>query len=82
LVAHMSPVDLLLVEGWKRHPHPKIEVHRPSLGKELLYPDDPHVVAIASDEPIAAPIPLLPLGDPGAVAAFISDHLGLAPWRS
>ncbi len=82
LVAHMSPVDLLLVEGWKRHPHPKIEVHRPSLGKKLLYPDDPHVVAIASDEVLAAPIPLLPLGDAGAVAAFISDHLGLAPWRS
>ena len=54
LVAQMNPVDLLLVEGWKRHPHPKIEVHRPSLGKELLYPDDPHVVAIASDEVLAA----------------------------
>ena len=82
LMARMSPVDLLLVEGWKRHPHPKIEVHRPSLGKELLYPEDPYVVAIASDEAIAAPIPLLPLGDPGAIAAFILDHLGLAPWRS
>jgi molybdopterin-guanine dinucleotide biosynthesis protein B len=82
LVERMSPVDLLLVEGWKRHPHPKIEVYRPSLGKKLLYPDDPHVVAIASDEPIAAPIPLLPLGDPGAVAAFIAEHLGLASWRS
>ena len=82
LVARMSPVDLLLVEGWKHHPHPKIEVHRPSLGKTLLYPDDPHVVAIASDEVLAAPIPLLPLGDASAVAAFISDHLGLAPWRS
>jgi molybdopterin-guanine dinucleotide biosynthesis protein B len=82
LVARMSPVDLLLVEGWKHHPHPKIEVYRPSLGKELLYPEDPHVIAIASDEAIAAPIPLLPLGDAGAVAAFILDHLGLAPWRS
>jgi hypothetical protein len=39
-------------------------------------------VAIASDEALAAPIPLLPLGDPGAIAAFILDHLGLAPWRS
>src|SRR5579864_5317665 len=82
LVARMCPVDLLLVEGWKRHPHPKIEVHRPSLGKKLLYPDDPYVVAIASDEAIAAPIPLLPLGDPSAVAAFITDHLGLARWRN
>jgi molybdopterin-guanine dinucleotide biosynthesis adapter protein len=76
LVARMSPVDLLLVEGWKRHPHPKIEVHRPSLEKPLLYPDDPWVVAIASDEKLEVPLPLLPLGNPGAVAAFISDRLG------
>ena len=82
LVARMSPVDLLLVEGWKRHPHPKIEVHRPAIGKPLLYPDDPHVVAIASDAPLAAPLPLLPLGDPAAVAAFILEHLGSQPWRS
>jgi molybdopterin-guanine dinucleotide biosynthesis adapter protein len=75
LVARMSPVDLLLVEGWKRHPHPKIEVHRPSLEKPLLYPDDPWVVAIASDEKLEVPLPLLPLGNPGAVAAFISDRL-------
>src|SRR5436309_1569811 len=74
LVAHMSPVDLLLVEGWKRHPHPKIEMHRPSLGKPLLYPADPHVVAIASDEPLAGPLPLLPLSDPTAVAGFIFEH--------
>ena len=78
LMAQMSPVDLLLIEGFKRQPHPKLEVHRPSLGKPLIYPDDPHVVAIASDEAFAAPLPLLPLGDAGAVAAFITDHLGLA----
>jgi|SRR5690349_9557245 len=76
LVARMTPVDLLLVEGWKRHPHPKVEVHRPSLGKPLLYLDDPWVVAIASDEKLSTPVPLLPLDDPAAVAAFISDHLG------
>ena len=78
LVARMSPVDLLLVEGFKRQPHPKLEVHRPSLGKPLIYPEDSHVVAIASDEPFAAPLPLLPLADAGAIAAFIVDHLGLA----
>src|SRR5712691_5113143 len=50
LSAHMSPVDLLLVEGWKRHPHQKIEVHRPPLGKPLIYSDDRHVVAIAAEE--------------------------------
>jgi molybdopterin-guanine dinucleotide biosynthesis adapter protein len=76
LVARMSPVDLLLVEGWKWHAHPKLEVHRPSLGKPLLHPEDPHIVAIASDEPIAAPIPLLPLTDASTIADFILDHLG------
>src|SRR5690349_3277714 len=70
LVARLRPVDLLLVEGFKRHPHPKIEVHRPALGKPPLYPDDPHIVAIAADEPLAARLPLLPLGDPAAVARF------------
>jgi molybdopterin-guanine dinucleotide biosynthesis adapter protein len=82
LVARMSPVDLLLVEGWKRHAHPKLEVYRPSLGKPLLYPEDSDVVAIASDEPIPAPIPLMPLGDAGAIADFIVDHFGVRLWRS
>jgi molybdopterin-guanine dinucleotide biosynthesis adapter protein len=82
LVARMRPVDLVLVEGFKRHPHPKLEVHRPSLGKPLIYPDDPDVVAIAADEPLAAPLPLLPLGDPEAIALFVVDHLGLERWRS
>jgi molybdopterin-guanine dinucleotide biosynthesis adapter protein len=82
LAAHMSPADLVLVEGWKRHPHPKIEVYRPSLGKPLLYPEDASVVAIASDEPIAAPLPLLPLGDAPVVARFIADHFGFGSWRS
>ena len=77
LVAKMSPVDLLLVEGFKRQPHSKLEVHRPSLGKPLIYPGDPHVVAIATDEPFAAPLPLLPLSDAAAIAAFITEHLGL-----
>jgi molybdopterin-guanine dinucleotide biosynthesis adapter protein len=82
LLAHLSPVDLVLVEGFKRHPHPKIEVYRPSLGKPLLYPEDPDIVAIASDEPVAAPIPLLPLGDAGAVASFMLDHIEAATWRN
>ena len=82
LVARMSPVDLLLVEGFKRQPHAKLEVHRPSLGKPLIYPEDPHVVAVATDEPFAAPLPLLPLSDASAIAAFITDHLGLGSWRS
>jgi len=82
LVARLSPVDVVIVEGYKRHPHPKLEVHRPSLGKPLLYPDDPYIVAIASDEPFAAPLPLLSLADPAAVAGFMLDHLGFGSWRS
>src|SRR5262245_39731770 len=50
LVRKMSPVDLVLVEGFKRHAHRKIEVYRHSLGKPLLHPHDPFIIAVASDE--------------------------------
>ena len=76
LVARMTPVDLLLVEGFKRDPHPKLEVHRPSVGKPFLYPDDPHIVAIASDETLMVPLPLLPLGEVAAIADFILGQRG------
>src|SRR5215470_1879511 len=46
LIAKMGPADLLLVEGFKFDPHPKIEVHRPSIGKPLLFMDDPRIIAI------------------------------------
>ena len=75
LLVRMTPVDLLLVEGFKHHDHPKIEVYRHALGKPLLHPDDPFVVAIASDERLAAFCrPWLPLSDPAAIASFILDH--------
>jgi len=76
LVARMAPVDLLLVEGFKREPHPKLEVHRPSIGKPFLYPDDPHIVAIASDTALAAPLPVLPLADVASIADFILNRMG------
>jgi len=76
LVERMAPVDLLLVEGFKREPHPKLEVYRPSVGKPFLYPDDPHIVAIASDKALAAPLPVLPLADAAAIADFILDRMG------
>src|SRR5436190_970536 len=57
LVAQMSPAALLLVEGFKFHPHPKLEVHRPSIGKPLLYPEDPHIVAISSPASMCRRIP-------------------------
>ncbi|MGH7092954.1 MAG: molybdopterin-guanine dinucleotide biosynthesis protein B [Stellaceae bacterium] len=77
LVGRMAAVDLLLIEGFKLHPHPKLEVHRPALGKPPLYPGDPHIVAIACDVPLDAPLPLLPLNDAGAVVRFIVGHTGL-----
>ena len=76
LVERMSPVDLLLVEGFKFHPHPKLEVYRASIGKPFLHPDDPHIVAIAADEAIDVSLPLLPLDDPSAIADFILGSRG------
>jgi molybdopterin-guanine dinucleotide biosynthesis protein B len=49
LAARLSPVDLVVVEGFKTEPHAKLEVHRSAVGKPLLYPNDPNIVAIASD---------------------------------
>ena len=83
LVRRMSPVDLLLVEGFKRYPHPKIEVYRPSLGKPLLHPEDPFVVAVASSEVLPGlPLPWLPLSDTGAIADFILGHDECERWLS
>ena len=83
LLPRMTPVDLLLVEGFKRHPHPKIEVYRRSLGKSPLYPDDGYVAAVASDERLLGlPLPWLPLDDAAAVADFILRHDGHARWPS
>jgi len=75
LVRQMTPVDLLLVEGFKRHAHPKLEVHRPTLGKPLLCRDDPHIVAVASDAPVAGlKVPRLDVDDVAAIADFIIAH--------
>ena len=77
LLPHLTPVDLLLIEGFKRHRHPKIEVHRPILGKPLLHLEDPTVVAVACDQALpACPLPVLPLNEPPAVAAFVLAWLG------
>jgi molybdopterin-guanine dinucleotide biosynthesis protein B len=75
LLQRMSPVDLVLIEGFKRHAHPKLEVYRASLGKPLLHPDDPFVVGIASDERMAGfSVPWLLLSETGAIANFILRH--------
>ena len=80
LTAHMTPVDLLIVEGFKRDGHDKIEVHRRETGKPLLYPEDSRVVAVLSDEPLpGCSLPVIDLDDVAAVADFIVAHCGLAP---
>lgn len=72
LARRMTQVDLLLVEGFKLERIPKVEVYRPSLGKPALFPHDPGIVAVASDAAVeTGGRPLLPLGDPAAVSAFI-----------
>lgn len=78
LIARMTPVDLLLVEGFKAHEHPKIEVYRKAVGEELLAASDPHIVAIASDKPVpGVRLPVFSLDDAGAIAEFIVARCGL-----
>lgn len=79
LIARMTPVDLLLVEGFKRAPMPKLEIWREANGQPFLHPEDPHIVAIASDVPIPDPgLPVLPLGEASAIADFVLGHCRLA----
>ena len=60
----MTPVDLVIVEGFKRERHPKLEIYRAAIGKPLLHPDDDWIVALTSDGPVAeARVPLIPLDD-------------------
>jgi molybdopterin-guanine dinucleotide biosynthesis protein B len=74
---HLSPCDLVIVEGWKHHPMPKIEVHRKLADKPMLFTADPHVVAIATDEHLATALPQFALDDAEGVARFIIQYMGL-----
>ncbi len=77
LLGKLSPVDLVLVEGWKHGTHPKLEVHRPSVGKPLLAPEDTRVIAVASDIALdGLAIPRLDLNDIDAIADYIQSWLG------
>ncbi|RIZ69721.1 MAG: molybdopterin-guanine dinucleotide biosynthesis protein B [Methylococcales bacterium] len=68
-----SQVDLVLVEGFKAEPFPKVELHRPSLKQPLLYPTDPDIIAIASDELLELPehLPNLDINQPQMIVDFI-----------
>jgi molybdopterin-guanine dinucleotide biosynthesis adapter protein len=78
LLPRLAQVDLLLIEGFKRHAHPKLEIHRPSVGKPLLATDDSDIVAVASDVELPGlKVPRLDLNDTGAIAGFVLKHTGL-----
>ena len=76
-LARFTPCDLVLVEGFKRAPIPKLEVFRPSFERPLLHPDDANIVAIAADAPLETTLPVLDLNDQDAIAEFIIRHQGL-----
>ncbi|MEM8586549.1 MAG: molybdopterin-guanine dinucleotide biosynthesis protein B [Pseudomonadota bacterium] len=78
LLRLIAPVDLVLVEGFKKNPHPKLEVWREATGKPPLWPDDPTILAVASDGPITGlDRPLLALDDVPEIARFILTAVGL-----
>jgi molybdopterin-guanine dinucleotide biosynthesis protein B len=70
-VKRVSPCDLLLVEGFKHAPIPKLEVWREETGEGLLHPSDPHIVAVASDAKVETRLPLLDLNDIDGISKFI-----------
>ncbi len=71
LLARMQPVDLVLVEGYKSHNFPKLEVHRPVLRKPPIWPHQPDIVAVATDAPLNTDRKLLPLNEPAAIVEWI-----------
>ena len=73
---HVSDVDLVLVEGFRHLPFSKIELHRPALGKPLIYPEDSSIIAIAFDEPVdAVGLVQLDINNPEQISVFITDWL-------
>jgi molybdopterin-guanine dinucleotide biosynthesis protein B len=74
LVPHLSPVDLVIVEGFKTETHAKLEVYRAVVGKPWLHPNDKNIVAIASDaRPANAPLPWADLNDIEAIAGLVDE---------
>jgi molybdopterin-guanine dinucleotide biosynthesis adapter protein len=76
-VKRMSPCDLLLVEGFKREPIPKLEVFRAGVGEPLIHPHDENIVAIASDARLDTRLPQFDLNAPEPIAEFVLRHVGL-----
>jgi molybdopterin-guanine dinucleotide biosynthesis adapter protein len=79
ILARLAPVDLVLVEGYKRDAHPKLEVWRAETGQALIQPGDPLVRAVATDAAIAGlSVPVMNLNDTAPIADFILHEVGLA----
>lgn len=77
LLTKLAPVDLVLIEGYKRDTHPKVEAHRAETGNPLIAPDDPTIRAVASDTPLDLDRPVFDLNDTVAIADFILAEVGL-----
>lgn len=77
-LAQLSPCDLVIVEGFKREAIAKIEIYRAEIGKPLLFPNDPYIIAVASDAPVETTLPLLDLNQPAVIADFILKTTSLA----
>ncbi|WP_338663142.1 molybdopterin-guanine dinucleotide biosynthesis protein B [Pararoseomonas sp. SCSIO 73927] len=80
LLAYLDPVDLVIVEGFKRDPIPKIEVHRAANGKPWLHPEDAAIRAVAADIPPSVGLPHAALDDIAGVGALVLEHA--MPWPS
>jgi molybdopterin-guanine dinucleotide biosynthesis protein B len=77
LIARLAPVDLVLIEGYKRGGHPKVEAHRAATGQDLIAREDPTVRLVASNDPVEVSQPVLPLDDHSAIVNFILKDTGL-----
>ncbi|MDD2741142.1 MAG: molybdopterin-guanine dinucleotide biosynthesis protein B [Rhodocyclaceae bacterium] len=77
LISRLAPCDLVLIEGFKQEPVPKLEVYRPENGKPPLFPERSDIVALATDDGIETTLPKLPLNNVGAMADFVMNYLQL-----
>ena len=77
LLSKLAPVDLVLIEGYKRDDHPKVEAFRAETGNPLIAPDDPTIRAVAADSPVDIDRPVFDLDDTVTIADFILREVGL-----
>jgi molybdopterin-guanine dinucleotide biosynthesis protein B len=78
LLGHLSACDIVLVEGFKNEPVPKLEIHRGVVGNDHLYLQNPHIVGIVTDSKIETDLPQLDINQPESIVIFILNYLGLS----